>query len=279
MKTLFDQIPLVHSIKDKKFIDYFNNPQESCIVQELHDTAFKPGLFHLAVFYSLADCLHKIKTITMIPFEVYELDLTEEIQGGELLYINYMPYGVELIPVEMHSNIPTKKQKSNEIYIYPVHAKPDPKPTKVDILYWYAPESVKDDIASNLLIEAFKYYYSDDYSNMVVSIQTALEIRQYDFLSKAFKKYDIPSSDYELFLTKGMPFFSQFKNLVPFVCNISKTPLIPKSISKDIKTLIAHRNTIIHSQRKKPQFDKDSAKSMLISAFLLYKYYQIFSKE
>ncbi len=278
-EKIFAGIPTDFGITTEQYMDFFNNPSSSNIFSLFENYIFNDPSSNFGEFYSLLGCKNVIKEITMNPFEVYELDLSAEIGEGELLYINYTSHGMGIIPVEMHSNTPIHHKQFNKKFLYPAYSEKTSTPTNVSLLYWYAPQDIKNDTHKKLMLDAFKCFYEEKWFYMIISLQTVLEIIQYEFLDEILQASNISKEKRNEFLSHNVTFSSQFKVLLPLIATISKFPLLPDKIIQNISMLISTRNKFIHNKREKPIVTKASAKSMLTAAFLLYKYYQIFSKK
>lgn len=274
------QIPFGFSISDDDYKLYFQSPLESSVYNLLDGAIFNPVLSSFSMFYTLLGCIGKFKKITMSPEEIYELDLSPEIGDGLLLYINYTPCGGGgLFPIEMHSNTPIRHEEFKKKYLYPGKNKSasNVKETEIQIFYWYLPAGLEKDDPRKLMLDAFKCFYEEKFSYMIISAQTALEIMQYNFFSKILSSVGISEENKRNFLSRTVTFALQFKVLLPLITNFTDIPAIPSSVASGISRLINVRNNLIHTRNKKIDLERSDAKTMLISSYLLYKYYQIYS--
>lgn len=48
-------------------------------------------------------------SFTLYPDKINELDLSNKINGGKLIFISYTPVNGNLRPIELHGNCPEKK--------------------------------------------------------------------------------------------------------------------------------------------------------------------------
>ena len=84
-------------------------------------------------------------------------------------------------PLQTHSNVPIIHYIPSIIKLYPRPLRKDFKDTKTQIMYWFAPKEVYDDLSIMLMLDAFQKVYQEEYRHMSISAQSAIEILLYRF--------------------------------------------------------------------------------------------------
>ena len=225
-------------------------------------------------------CENNYVEIIIQPNKIYNLDLSEEIGEGKLLYVCYTPIGDGgVFPVEMHSNVPMKHVRSNIIQLLPHAIKTDATETKVAVSYWFAPRVVYDDISVVLLLDGFKAYYENDYRHMLVSVQTCIEKLLYELLEKIFKTSGISSKRVNDLLKDKATFSTQLFTLLPFLVDILKIPSFSQEIVDGLRILNAERNHVIHQGKLSKDLKQDEMKKAILGSFFAYKYFKIFGNK
>lgn len=274
-------------IEDRHFELYFNSQEIICSDCKANIdlwTAIKKQL-DLVLFgwhYGLLGCIGVMDKILIKPREIYKLDLSKEIGGGELLYINYTPMGDGgLFPIQMHSNTPMSHIKPKIIQLYPRSFKESDSETVVQIFYWFATKEIVDDLSSMLMLDAFQRFYEKNYRYMLISAQTSVEILQYKFFEELLKGNKITEKrEIKKFLQEKNPFATQLFTLLPFLANIMKFPIWkPDSpVRKGLQILNENRNKVGHQGEPVKQLNEDDLKKSLMGAFFAYKYFKIIHK-
>lgn len=274
-------------IEDRHFELYFNSQKIICSVCKANIdlwTAIKKQL-DLVPFgwhYSLLGCIGVSDKILLKPNEISILDLSKEIGGGELLYINYTPVGDGgLFPIQMHSNTPISHIKPKIIRLFPRASKDGDSETIVQIFYWFATEEIVKDLSSMLILDAFQRFYEKNYRYMLVSAQTSIEVLQYKLFENLLnldKKYKINKERIENFLEQRATYSSQLFTLLPFVANITNIPIWKHDspICEGLKILGKGRNDAVH--RGLLELNEGELKKALLGAFFAYKYFKIIHK-
>jgi hypothetical protein len=273
-------------INDSYFESYFQSKQIICPIcskeldlweslKKMLDVVWVGFGWH----YILLGCQGKQITILLKPNEIYKLDLSKEIGGGELLYINYTPTGDGgLFPIQMHSNTPISHIKPKIIQLFPRSFKDDDSETVVQVLYWFATKEMLDDLSSMLILDAFQRFYEKNYRHMLISAQTSVEILQYKFFEKLLKENKITNKDkIENFLQDKVTFATQLFTLLPFLANIMNFPMWkPDSpVREGLKILNDNRNDVAHQGKLKKQLNDGDLQKALLSAFFALKYFKI----
>ncbi|MFA0834565.1 MAG: hypothetical protein ACC609_11225 [Methanobacterium formicicum] len=267
---------------DDIFMLYFQSKEircSNCDVKVDIYKAFKNLLdmgaagFH----YSLIGCIGKVKKFNIKANETYMLDLSNEIGGGELLYINYTPTGKGHVhPLEMHFNIPPRTIWQNSVKLYGLPLAVDASESEITCFYWFAPAELKEDLGMGLILDAFQRYYENNYRYMVISAFTAVEISQYNFFAELLKSSGLSySKKIEPFLTHNATFSSQLRVLLPFLADEMKIPMLNKPIYEGLENLRKDRNDVVHKGEPKEGWDHEKVKTELISALFAYKYYKL----
>lgn len=268
--------------EDKYFKAFFQSEEIKCPecditldLWKMIERSFDETLVKFGWHYGSLECKGVFRKITLKPNEIFELDLSKEIGDGELLYINYTPSRGGLSPTQMHGNTPFPNIKPKKIFIYPRPVEKNATETEVQLLYWFAPENVVNDLSIMLLLDAFQRYYDKNYRYMFISAQTSIEILQSEFLEGLLKANGVPGDKTERFLTESVTFSTQLKTFVPFLANIMKFPnwQTNNQIRKGLSILIDKRNDLVHRGKTKYPSDKLTLKA-LMSAFFVFKYYK-----
>lgn len=229
--------------------------------------------------YSLLGCVGRTKKITLKPMEIFELDLSDDIGDGELLYRNYTPYGDgDLFPTEVHGNTPEPHIRQKKIVLYGRPLSKDAKETEINILYWYSPSEFKDDIGMTLILDAFQRYHEKNYRYMVISASTAVEVAQTRFFTELLKSSGIGSSKIESFLTQQATFSPQLKVLLPLLADKLKFPKMKMEIYDGLLNLRNDRNDVVHEGVPENGWKNERIETELISALFAFKYYRMVSK-
>lgn len=276
-----EQCNAVLNFTDNLFISFFLSEDTKCpICQNEHNIwkLFKNSLDQ-SIFgshYSLLGCIGKIKKIHLKPNENCNLDLSNEIGDGELLFINYTPFKGGVFPIETHSNIPEPHIRRTNIHLHGYTLDENASETEISCFYWFAPAEIKDDLGMRLILDAFQRYYEKNYRYMVISAFTAVEISQYHFFAELLKSSGISySNKIEPFLTHNATFSSQLRVLLPFLAEEMKFPMLNKPIYDGIENLRKDRNDVVHKGEPKKGWEQERLKNELISALFAYKYYKL----
>lgn len=226
---------------DAEFLRYFSNPDENSQLRELVlGIAFNPTLIHFAMHFMLLGCPIKTREIFIEPDREFNLDLSEEIGNGRLLYINYTPNGIGgLFPVEIHGNIPMGHEYCLKKRLYPVNFQPNIKPntTSVFVQYAYATEKHVNDISLLQFVEAFNNYSVKRYSEAVIKLQIVAEFTLNRFKEKYTTERRCKSrGGYEKILRKEFPKIIEEQGLTP----------CPSEILVALDEMRKVRNKIMH---------------------------------
>lgn len=227
--------------------------------------------------YGLLGCEGKTKKITLEKNKTYELDLSDEIGEGELLFINYTSDSGGLHPIEVHNNTPQQHIKPKKIYLYGRPLRDDAKNTEVTILYWHSTSEIKDNIGMILLLDAFKRYYEKNYRYMIISASTAVEIAQTRFFLELLKSSGLSAQKIKQFLIQNATFSSQLKILLPFLADKMEFPMLKKEVYDALLNLRTDRNDVVHEGVPKNGWKDERIEDELISALFAFKYYEMVS--
>lgn len=275
----------VLNFKEEMFDDYFHSKDVICPIcginldiLNIFKVQCKEG--HIFGFhYSLLGCVGRTKKITLKPLETFDLDLSDVIRDGELLFISYTPYGnCELHPIEVHTNIPEPHIRRKKILLYGRPLSKDAKETEIDILYWYSLSDIKDDIGMTLILDAFQRYYEKNYRYMVISASTAVEVAQTRFFTELLKSSEIGARKIESFLTQQATFSPQLKVLLPLLADKLKFPKMKTEIYDGLLNLRDDRNDVVHEGIPENGWKEERIETELISALFAFKYYRMVSK-
>lgn len=274
------------NFSDALYIEFFANNKIKCPIcgnnLQILET-FKQSLnllyYTFGSHYGLIGCINKFKIIRLNPNEVYELDLSEEIGDGELLFINYTPYGnSRLKPIEFHGNTPQPHSRQNTIWLYGATIGDNSPETEVNCFYWYAPAELKDDLSMKFLLDAFKKYYEQDFRYAIVSAFIAVEIAQSEFHKELETTKKSELEKIKPFPTKKKKFYNRLNELLPFFAENLKFPMLNKEVADELNNLRLNRNNIVHEGKLIEDRDEDKIKNELMAALFGYKYYKTILK-
>lgn len=257
-------------LSDDKFSQYFSQKNyNSNFFQILDKFIFNQTLSNFSFFFMALGCSIKLKKIAMYPSQKYELDLSNDIDNGKLIYINYTPNSGNLFPVELHGNSPMGHEYNVKKTLYPVpfnHSTSCSQKTDISILYCYATGNLTSDISLNELVEAFKNYQKGDYSLMIIQLQISCEFILNRFLSQNgyFPDRKAERKPYHQKLTQMLPKATKEHSWVD----------CPQFIIDDLGNMREKRNDIAH-EGGYISIKDDEAHKYLVSSFLFYKYFKV----
>lgn len=124
-----------------------------------------------------------------------------------------------------------------------------------------------------LLLDAFKFFFEEDYRYMIVSAHTSVEILYNKFFEKFLSDNNISKNKIDDLLNVTT-YSYQLDPLLPLICKIKDYPSLNNNILEGLKNLRTDRNKLVHSGDADLS-DKTKMKRELISAFLAFKYFNI----
>lgn len=282
-KVLIDGVQEMYS--NNIFLDFFDLlreekeiPLEKDIKNQIKGFVFNETLPLFGMHYSLLGCISEFVRIKLEPDKIYDLDLTDKIKKGRMLYINYTPnFPGTLFPAEMHGNIPVRHINFSRKRLYPCLQGTERRDTWIDILYWYLPETQIDDLPLNYLLEAFERYYEENFNQMIIAAQTALEITLDFFFQMLLENQMILKKNHRVF--SELSFFDRLRKGLPFLLDMAKLPRVPRQLISNTQKLLEQRNKIVHTGKSKKIISKEEARELLVEAFFFYKYFKIQQQE
>ncbi len=289
---------------DRVLIEYFENGKVVCpysdCKQNLKLFELLLGMLdeHSALFgmhYELLGCKHYTVCPIIKTNQYYNLDLKEEIGNGKLvnvISINPREPQIGNIPVISAPSIYPRDLlfENNELSIYglPIEGGED---TKYLISFIFAPEEVTEDLSNMLLLDAFRFYAEEDYRNMVLSANTAVEILFNKFFNNLLcdsnslknEEGNISSDNKDRikgFLKNGATYGYKLYPFFPFISEIREFPGLNRKISKKLDNLKDKRNRLIHEgkpdlKNEEGLKNREEIKEELIAAFLTFKYFKL----
>lgn len=275
---------VVQELDDSIFETYFKEKNWKCpncgknlsdiLLANLNRTHVTFGLH-----YGLLGCINEILEINLQPNEFFDLDLNNKIKYGELLYINVSGVGKNPVRPMVSTNLLSGNYNYKRVVIYGKPNNPK-KPSEgyIQVMYWYAPEEIKNDLSNMLLLDAFKFFFEGNYRYMIISANSAVEILLSKFLNKIIDEKEILSkSKKDDFLKKNMiDYRDRLDILLPLFSKILGFPELNDPIYEGLKNLNSDRNKLIHSGET--PLETKRLKRELISAFLAFKYFKIIHK-
>ncbi|QQK76869.1 hypothetical protein HUG15_15720 [Salicibibacter cibarius] len=229
--------------------------------------------YSLGQHYSLIGCRSNFKQIDLTPGKPYELDLTDDIGKGKLVYINYTPLGMGVLPIEIHGNSPRKPFGSNQITLYPADFIGEATIAKANVLYWYVPDHLVNDISVMLMVDAFEKYYEGSFKHSIVSAQSSLEVSLSTFLKGTIPK--TLNTEIDKLYKKKNTFNHRYNIVLPNLIQLLQLPSIGEFIDKKVNELRDIRNEIIHEGDSETELDEGTLRDMLIGVFLAFKYFKV----
>lgn len=276
-------------LKDSFFEAYFNSENIVCPLcknridlWEIFVGKLIPPILSFAGHYSLLGCVNNTINKSIITNQKFDLDLTEEIGDGELLYVNITPgvdEGKPNLPwVSFQSVFPINWfYRNKKIHIEGIPLEPNSVETNWNIYYWFAPKEIKDDLSNMLLLDAFRSFYDENYRNMIISAHSSVEILYYQFFEKLLTENDIHRDKIGNFLKNAATYGYQLSTLLPLISKIEGFPLLNDKILEGLKNLKDARNDLLHRGITDTS-DEVMLKRELISAFFAFKYFKIVLK-
>jgi len=232
-----------------------------------------------AQHYTLLGCIEGNAKIILEPKKPFDVDLSEKIGDGKLLYINYTIHAsseTPLYPLELNSLEPINEVRKNKFRIIPYdYFKDSSEATTIEVHYCYAPKEVMDDLSTSLMLDSFEQFYKKNNKQMIISAQTAIEILQNAFFIKNFSDTGISDNKIKDFLQNKATYDSQLFILLKWLLKDKNLPFPSEKMLEYIKMLMNARNSLVHTGKIKAQLKDSDYPDMLISAFLMYKYYQV----
>lgn len=274
-----------YHITDNDYKKYFNSETITCpfcnkeidLWRNLKDLTGPKVRF--GMHYTLLGCIETEASFMMVPHKIIELDLRSDIKDGKLLYIHYQsgPGGDHsLWPIEFNSAEPTFDILKSKITLVPFdHFNSNAGETEIDILFCYAPQNILNDLATEIMINAFDYYLRGNQKHMIISAQMAIEILQNEFFQKSLSAAKIKPNDLKKFLQDQATYYSQLFILLKWISAKKRFPYPNEIIISNMRKLTKSRNQIMHTGKIKSDWANQDYQDMLISAFLLYKYFKI----
>ena len=243
---------------------FFQSPQDSSMLSTMHELCFNPTLINFGFHYILLDCKIEVTQITLKPATPYLLDLSNTINGGKLLYINYTPQEFGLYPIELHGNCPMGHEYSLKKKLYPI-TMPNaiPKETTVSIMYAYSIKEQNTNIVLHELIKAFENIVKPDYALSIMQLQIACESALRRFVGRYTEDFST--------------FYKELKKLPGYLSQDNLCPM-PDSILDSVHKLRKVRNKLMHDGYLDNVSEKDM-KEFAIHAFLFCKYFEVMDVE
>lgn len=257
---------LSSTFNDKAFYDYFQGTTSDQTLYELAlNFAFNTTLSNFNFQHILLGCPSNFLQITLEPGKIYNLDLSNEIKNGKLLYINYTPQGDgNLSPVELHGNTPMNNEYNTIKCLYPYLADNSKTPlaTNVNILYVYAPENIVKDISFKQISEAFQCYFNNEYVDTIIKLQIAAEFILGKFLNKYSNKY------------KRYSYFENLKTNLNEVITQNNLLSCPQFLIDSLDAMRDKRNDIIH-EGGNITLHQDEVRKWCVDTLFFCKYFKI----
>ncbi|TMS41012.1 MAG: hypothetical protein FGO69_09640 [Methanobacterium sp.] len=276
-------------LNDQFFELYFNDKKTYCPICKKQIDLWNifigklgPRILALAGHYSILGCIRKEITIIVYPDSTSMLNLIEyspELEDGELLFIYFEPKIINKTLISPYINAPLIypkdlffKFKNIPIYIPPYLGK---EKIELNIVYWFAPKEINEDLSNILLLDAFKFFIEKRFDYAIISAHSSVEILYNKFFEELLANHNFSNTDIKNFLNANSA--NQFEKLLPFVSKITHHPQLNFNISSGLTKLRQYRNKIIHNG-KINNIDEDELKKGLMSAFLIFKFIEIIYK-
>ncbi|CAG7653188.1 hypothetical protein PAESOLCIP111_06719 [Paenibacillus solanacearum] len=266
---------------------YFEKHEIRCdLCQEIidfeYEVKFLFDIYGSGHYYQLLGCNGLLNNAVILPNQPLRLDISEVIEQGRLMYISYTCVGTGgLVPVEHFGNEPMRYPRDNSIrIIYPckfIGSDRAVGPTNINIIIWYAPKILLEDIPIMFMLDSFQSFYENNYRNMILTMQTPIEIEQnilFNYLKTNLLSFPQDMQNMTVEFTKT----SYSKRQLSYLPLISKTlnmPSLDNAISSGLELLNKQRNMLVHEGRIDNNFSFDNAKECLISSFITVQYYRV----
>ncbi len=286
-----------YTIPDQDFIYYFSNPNSAKCISRIHESTthtlidiydsiffmFDPMCTTFGSHYGILGCKLHYEKITIKQNEIYVLDFTKIVGDGEVLYINYTPISLTeldqgLFPIELHGNEPLTNIRRKTIHLLPYSKQTylSPVEGQVQIMMYFAPSELKEDLSTNYMLDAFKYFKNGDHRYAIISAQTAIEIEATRYLSKMAEVNKLNDRAVK-YLGDLNSIHKVLFGVIPLLSALLNFQMPNERIMTNIKNLVYLRNALIHNGKipEGKDFSADRVKNCLVSAFFLYKYFKL----
>lgn len=269
-------------LQDKMFKEYFQTDRVICkkcnndfnlldsLISQVQGP-FRGFGWH----YNIIGCKGNAIKLHLNPNEPLPLDLSSEIKGGQILFVNVTRNSGNLYPIVMSSNNPFPKSIPDKITLIPYTTEKEPQKSTISMLYFYASPKQLDDLSTKLMIEAFKYYFDGDYRNMFISAQTSIEVLQYRFCERLLADNKVSNKQIKSFLEDKVTFSTQAFTLLPLLSECLKFPYPNEKILEGIRNLVKTRNDFVHRGTTLRQINETQLGQILVCSLIFFKYYKV----
>lgn len=182
----------------------------------------------------------------------------------QILYLNFGDYGVPvdativdvnftsvgggLVPAAIQSNQPYRRGQviHHRMGLYPVPLFPDAptNETRVDVRATWIPHVEGDDVWMDL-VNAFRSYFTEEYSAAAIPANVAIESRVGRLFTSCLEQV-IAKQRVAGFLTDAATYSHQLNVLLPLLARLIGFHPLPDHIRGALNGLRNHRNTVAH---------------------------------
>lgn len=267
--NLPDGINITELIKpdfnDKAYMDFFQDNEENKPIKLyplLTNFAFNPTLLHFNIHYLALGCNVVMDSFTLYPNIINELDLSNKINGGKLIFISYTPVNGKLRPIELHGNCPEKNISNPHKFFIPYAENiQDSQPTVINYIYVYAPKELLNDIFFSQFLDVFADFSNRDFTTAVFKLQIICE-----YTLKKFIAIYNPKTSYK-------NYSNRLKALPEILAELGSISC-PDFIIDELNAMRITRNQIIHDGGIKTISEQEMI-HWIVASLLFYKYFKI----
>lgn len=210
-------------------------------------------------------------TFQLPPNETTEVDLVHYgvPEDAKLIYVVYTPNAGAGWPIEMHSNQPLQHRTSHKMVFF---GKPFPDSVvttsgkhDVDMLVTYIPKS-DDQIPFENLANAYEYFLSDNYEEIIIPSSVAVEHALKRLISELLSIVGRPNN---LNTSKR----TEFEVILPLICQLRGVPNLDNRISQPVIKLWKLRDQMAHEGASAIKIDLNEAAQLLAAAMFCVNYF------
>lgn len=228
--------------------------------------------------FALIDAQASTIVITIRPGQRVALILTNHgiPADARILDIEYsVPYGT-LFPLEERRGSPYRgyHEIPKQIELYPVPfagLSEPPSDTRVIIDVYWAPHAA-DNAALQQLITASERYYQQQYNEVIIPANVAVESALGQLLTEFLRSKGIGRDKVESFLQDAATYSYQLNILLRLFNTLLGTPPLPENVVALLNQLRNHRNDLAHRGRPESTIPANDMADMLLASLVTYHY-------
>ena len=266
-------------VDEQYMLDYFNGLQvecQKCNAKLIWWELVKNGIIQNFMFSQAFSAIGATSTIldfflkenerTIFKFSDYGIPET-----AKILRVNYTPQGGGLFPLEVHGNDASRKQRSDQVVLYPMPiGDGEITETKVSAFVTWVEHS-NIDTSWKSMISAFEAYTSDDLESAIVPANVAVESVLTPVLFNYINKH-VGKDRVKRFLDDAATYSHQLNVVLPLIVSILGLPKIGDHIRGLLNKLRGYRNDIAHQGATEGNLNKEEVAEMLCASLFAFYY-------